>query len=119
MSSATVDSMLDALSANQLDLQSLKDRGRRLVEIAAKTSKKAAQDVLAQQEAIADMMRRVRFEGLDVANAKRNISYRKRQITAIFERVKNKGARVLAKEYNEVASNFLTALWLIAKGVIL
>ncbi len=119
MSSLKIDHMLDALSANQLDLQGLKDRGRRLVEIAAKTSKKAAQDVLAQQEAIADMMRRVRFEGLDAANAKRNISYRKRQITAIFERVKNKGARLLAKEYNEMASNILTALGLIVKGIIL
>lgn len=119
MSSATVDSILDALSASQLDLGSLKERGRKLVEIAARTSKKAAREVLAQQEAIADMMRRVRFEGLDAKRAQRNVSYRKRQITAIFERVKNKGARLLAKEYNEMASNILTALWLIAKGIIL
>lgn len=119
MSNLTVDSILDALEASQLDLQGLRDRGRRLVEIAAKTSKIAAAQVVDQQEAIADLMRRVRWSGLDAKRAQRNISYRKRQITTIFERVKNKGARILAKEYNEMASDILTALLLIAKGIIL
>lgn len=111
--------LLDILSEHRVDLAGFRDRGFKLVELAAKTSKKAAQDVVMQQEAIANLMHRVRFKGLDAKRAQRNISYRKRQITTIFERVKNKGARILAKEYVEMASDIVSALVLIAKGIIL
>ncbi len=115
----TVDVLMSTLEDSRLDFAGLKDRGLKLVELAAKSSKKAAEDVLEQQEKIADLMRRVKFHGLDAKRAQRNISYRKRQITTIFERVKNKGARILAKEYVEMASDIVSALVLIAKGIIL
>ncbi len=111
--------ILDTLADSRLDFNGFKERGLKLVELAAKTSKKAAEEVLAQQEMIFDLMRRVRTEGLDPKRAQRNINYRKRQITAIFDRVANKGAWVLAKEYNEMANDILTALGLIVKGIIL
>lgn len=111
--------LFDILADSRIDFDGFKERGRKLIELAAKTSKEAAEEVLAQQELIFDLMRRVQTEGLDAKRAQRNISYRKRQITTIFERVKNKGARMLAKEYNEMASDIVSALVLIAKGIIL
>lgn len=111
--------LLDILADNRIDFDGFKERGLKLVKLAAKTSKIAAAQVVDQQELILDLMRRVQTEGLDAKRAQRNISYRKRQITAIFERVKNKGARILAKEYVEMASDIVSALVLIAKGIIL
>ena len=91
----------------------------KLVELAAKSSKVAAADVLRQQELIFDLMRRVQAGSLDAKRAQRNISYRKRQIATIFESVKNKGARILADEYTEMAKDILMALGLIVKGIFL
>lgn len=111
--------LLDILADSRIDFDGFKERGLKLVKLAAKTSRIAAAQVVDQQELILDLMRRVQTEGLDAKRAQRNISYRKRQITTIFEGVKNKGARILAKEYVEMASDIVSALVLIAKGIIL
>lgn len=112
------DAVLDALEVSSLDIDGFKRRGEALLARAAKIGKRVSRQVLDQQEAIADILRRVRFDGLDAKRAKRNMSYRRRQVAVIFERAKNKIAIELAEEYNEMAGDILAAVVLVVKGII-
>ncbi len=91
---------------------------KRIYNYASHTFQGSGDKIIKNQKLIVDMMRRVRFEGLDAARANRNISYRQRQIEAIFESIGNTLAWETARAWNEMTKVLINLIVGGVKGLL-
>lgn len=91
---------------------------KRIYNSAKHQGKWAATEIIRHQEFIVNNMRRVRFEGLNAARAKRNIDYHRREMEAIFEGTTNIIAWETARAWSEASKVFIGVIVGLVKGLI-